>query len=367
MAEEGHPMNASDDSDFSPASRFKFPTQRTIGVHVLSEHVFCPRAALIASESGPDAGDEEPNLGPRLDLFLHYNEHLFAEALQQAWGEMRLWLTWMAPALFVVLLACYFHSLFAGFVVSLPLLILLAKSWDTLTHIIALVREQARYRAAAEVTIDLHPTEVRRMNWWSLRKAGFDCLKPPDALRAPDGDLVGKPWRMLTKGNPIGVPVIRRHRGNSDWGPQHEVRIAAYCDLIEKCQDQSAPFGVILFAGTTDCVIIPNTPAMQQRCRRALESVQEFLEIQARGTHIPAAPTDKRCTGCPYGKPQEFQRGKSESVFNEKPVTPYTTNSYRPSDGKLRGTFHCTCGDRFQWVPPHRDAVKLGIAKPNSG
>ena len=85
MAEEGHPMNAGDDSDFSPAARFKFPTQREIGVHVLSEHVFCPRAALIASESGPDAGDEEPNLGPRLDLFLHYNEHLFAEALQQAW------------------------------------------------------------------------------------------------------------------------------------------------------------------------------------------------------------------------------------------------------------------------------------------
>jgi hypothetical protein len=73
---------------------------------------------------------------------------------------------------------------------------------------------------------------------------------------------------------------------------------------------------VILFAGTTDCVIIPNTPAMQQRCRQALKSVREFLEIQARGTHIPAAPTDKRCTGCPYGKPREFQRGKSESVFN---------------------------------------------------
>jgi len=257
--------------------------------------------------------------------------------------------------------------LFAGIVVSLPLLILLAKSWDTLTHIIALVREQARYRAAAEVEIDLLPTEVRRLNWWSLRKAGFDCIKLLDALSAPDGDLNGKPWRILTKGNTIGVPVIRRHQGNSDWGPQHEVRIAAYCDLIEKCQNQSAPFGVILFAGSTECVIIPNTPALQTRCRLALESVQEFLEIQARGTRIPAAPTDKRCTGCPYGKPREFQRGKSESVFNEKPVTPYTTNSYRPSDGKLRGTFHCDCGDRFQWVPPHRDAVKLGIAKPNSG
>ena len=360
-------MKAADDSDFESTPRSRNKVRRPIGVHVLSEHVFCPRAALIASESGPDTGDEEPKLGPRLDLFVHYNEHLFAESLQQAWGEMRLWLALIAPALFVVLLACYLHSLFAGIVVSLPLLILLAKSWDTLTHIIALVREQARYRAAADVEIDLRPTEVRRLNWWSLRKAGFDCNKLPDALPAPDGDLNGKPWRILTKGNTIGVPVIRRHQGNSDWGPQHEVRVAAYCDLIEKCQNQSAPFGVILFSGSTECVIIPNTPALQTRCRMALQSAREFLEIQAHGTHIPAAPTDKRCTGCPHGKPREFQRGKSESVFNEKPVTPYTTNSDRPSDGKLRGTFHCTCGDRFKWVPPHRDAVKLGIAKPSSG
>ena len=38
-------------------------------VHVLSEHVFCPRAAILALESGEDEGDEEPWLGPRLDLF----------------------------------------------------------------------------------------------------------------------------------------------------------------------------------------------------------------------------------------------------------------------------------------------------------
>jgi len=105
---------------------------------------------------------------------------------------------------------------------------------------------------------------------------------------------------------------------------------------------------------------------MQQRCRRALQSVQEFLEIQARGTHIPAAPSDKLCSGSPYGKPREFQRGKSESVSNEKPVTPYATNSVRRSDGKLRNTFHRDCADRFKWVPPHRDAVKLRIATPNS-
>jgi len=355
-------MNAGDDSDFSPASRFRFPARRPIGVHVLSEHVFCPRAAVIAYESSGDVGDEEPNLGPRLDLFIDYNEHKFTEALQQAWGEMRLWLTLMAPAVLVVMLACYFHSVLAGLVLSLPVFILLAKCWDTLTHIIALVREQARYRAAPEVVIDPEPTEVKRLSWWSLRKAGFDCNKPVDALSDPDGAVNGRPWRMLRKGT-IAVPVIRRHHGNADWGPQHEVRIAAYCDLIEKCTGGEAPFGVILFAGTSHCAIIPNTNARQTLYDRALKDVTKFLEIQAAGTHIPSTPTDHRCTGCPHGKPRKLQQGRSETISNGRPLPAYTTNSVRASDGQVRGVFHCNCGDRFSWVPPHKDAINLGIAK----
>jgi len=360
MAEEGQPMNAGDDSDFSPAARFKFPTQRTIGVHVLSEHVFCPRAALIASESGPDAGDEEPNLGPRLDLLVDYNEHKFTEALHKAWGEMRLWLTLMAPAVFAVMLAAWFQSVFAALVLSLPIFILLAKCWDTLTRIIAMVREQARFRAAPEVVIDPEPTEIKRLSWWSLRKAGFDCNRPPDPLTDPAGNLTGKPWRQLKKGSLV-IPVIRRHRGSADWGPQHEVRLAAYCDLIEKCEGAAAPFGVILFAGTSDCVIIPNTNARHMLFARALKEAAKFLEPHADGTPPTNPPTDSRCAGCPHGKPRIFQQGTSETILNGKRLSACTAKSVGP-DGKLRGEFHCTCGDRFRWVPPHKDAVALGIA-----
>jgi hypothetical protein len=120
---------------------------------------------------------------------------------------------------------------------------------------------------------------------------------------------------------------------------------------------------VILFAGSYDCVIIPNTAGLQMRSELAFLEVQEFLEIQDRGTHIPAPPTDRRCAGCPYGQPRRFRRGESETVLNGKTLPAYTTNSVRESDGRLRGIFHCLCGDRFQWVPPHRDAIALGIAK----
>ena len=361
MAEKGHSMNAGDDSDFSPAARFKFPTQRKIGVHVLSEYVFCSRAALIASESGGDTGDEEPNLGPKLDLLIDYNEHLFIEAIHQAWGDMRLWVTLMALAVFAVMLAVYFQSAFAAIVLSLPVFILIGECWDTLTHIIALVRERARYRAAPEVVIDPEPTEIKRLSWWSLRKAGFDCNKTPDPLEDPASNQVGKPWRQLKKGSII-IPVIRRRRGNSEWGPQHEVRIAAYCHLIEKCTTGTAPFGVILFAGTCDCVIIPNTNARQVLYDRAFKSVAKFLERQVAGADRPDSPTDSRCIGCPHGKPRLHQQGKSETILNGKPLPACIAKSVGP-DEKLRGIFHSDCGDRFEWVPPHNDAFRLGIAR----
>lgn len=361
MAEESQPMNADNDSDFSPAARFKFPTRRTIGVHVLSEHVFCPRAALIASESGPDAGDEEPNLGPRLDLLIDYDEHKFTEALHKAWGEMRLWLTLMAPAIFAVMLAVWFQSVLTALVLSLPIFILLAKCWDTLTRIIAMVRERTRFRAAPERVIDPEPTEIGRLSWWSLRKVGFDCNRPPDPLTDPAAIITGRPWRQLRRGS-IVIPVIRRRRGSADWGQQHEVRLAAYCDLIEKCEGAAAPFGVILFAGTSDCVIIPNTNARHLLFARALKEAVKFLEPHADGTPPTNPPTDSRCKGCPHGKPRIFQQGTSETILNRKRLTACTAKSGSP-DGKLRGEFHCTCGDRFRWTPPHKDAVALGIAR----
>ena len=361
MAEEGFAMNTDNDPDFSHRPRFRFPSGRKIGVHVLSEYVFCPRAAVIASESEGDGGDEEPNLGPRLDLVIDYHEHSFVEALKLGWGEMRLWLTLIAATVFIVMIVGYMTSLTTGFILSLPVFILLAKCCETLMQITALVRGQSLYRKAPEVEIDPHASEIRRLNWWSLRKAGFDCSKAPDRFEDTAGRMAGKPWRLLKKGSLV-IPVIRRQRNGKDWGPQHEVRLSAYCDLIEKCTGGTSPFGVILFADTSDCVIIPNTAARQATYTQTMKNVSHFFAIQSEGTHTPTAPSDQRCTACPFGKPRLFRRNNSETIVNGKPLSAYTTNSHRP-DGQLRGEFHSPCGDHFRWVPPHKEAVTLGIAK----
>jgi hypothetical protein len=354
-------MSSDPESSFSFSSDFRSREQRHIGVHVLSEFVFCPRAALIAFGTGRDNGDEEPDLGPRLDLFIDYSEQQLIDELNKEWSSLVRWMFLMIPAVSVVALAHHFHSWAAAVVVSLPVLILADLSWQSITKIYALLREWARLRKAPEVVIDLEGSEIRSLDWWSLRKAGFDCQKLKDGYQHPDRNLVGKPWRQLRKGGNL-IPVIRRRCGNSDWGRQHEVRIAAYCDLIQRCTTANAPFGVILFAGTNKCVLVPSTASRHAIYEREFQCVREFIGTDVNRTPGTNPPTDSRCRGCPHGKPRKLQPGKSDTVLNGKRISPCPAKSVN-EERKHTGTFHSTCGDKFRWTPPHKDAVAKGIAE----
>lgn len=280
-------MNVADDPEFSRTTRVPRPSEQPIGVHVLSESVFCPRAGVIASESGPDLGDEEPTLGPRLDPFVDYDEHRFIEELRLAYAQLFRWLTWLAPATSMVIVACLLHQPFWGVLLSFPAVVLMAQCFDIIRNIIALIRERSRYRSAPAVEIEWPPTQVTFLSWWSLRKAGFECIRPEENLSTPDGSLVGKPWRILRKGNVLGAPVIRRQKGHRDWHDQHRVRVAAYCELIEKSEGGQFPFGVILFAGTSDCVLVPNSTSLQRQKRQAMESVNRLRAMQMLDTFEP--------------------------------------------------------------------------------
>ena len=56
---------------------------RKQNVHVLSEYVFCPRAAVLADGRGDDTGEEERELGPKLGSFADFDEARFAELLEE--------------------------------------------------------------------------------------------------------------------------------------------------------------------------------------------------------------------------------------------------------------------------------------------
>ena len=351
-------MESSDASELPVKRGEARGSSNMIGVHVLSEHMFCPRAAVLALESGEDEGDEEPRLGPPLDRFVDYDEHRFVEELHAAWGRLRFWLTLMAPAVLLAVVVWRFTLPVWGMVVSLPAFCIAAAIKEMLVRIVNLVREQAEFKKAEAVTIDLPPDKISNINWWSLRKAGFDCLKPAEAYRGFAEGIKGKPWRLLTKDTVRRIPVVRKHRGSDRWGPQHVTRVAAYCRLIKACEHADASFGVLMFAGSYECLVIPNDSAAQSQLDRALRDAQEFLRVWESGQFTPVAPTDNRCTGCHQGKPRKYRAGKTETVLNGRTLDPMRSKA---NNGQY---YHCTCGDRFRdEVPPHENAIALGIAK----
>jgi hypothetical protein len=336
-----------------------------VNVHVLSEGVFCPRAAILALETGEDTGDEEPMLGPRLDAFVDYDEERFVEELRVTWRQFWCWLTWVAPAAFLAFGMWRLVSLFAGVASSLPLLYIVGWLWDILVKIVTLVRERTIFEAAPRQEPDLTSQQIRLVNWWSLRKAGFDCHKPPNSMRDPGQRLTGRPWRVLTKGTTQGIPVIRKHRGKHDWGPQHLVRAAAYCHLIETCMPEDAPFALLMFAGSYECVLFPSTAAARLQFEKALEDTRELLQELKGGKYYPVEPTDDRCSGCHWGKPRLYIPGESETILNGQPIAARTTNVIVGQGEKKRTReFHSHCGDRFGgWVPPHEEALAKGMTK----
>jgi len=328
-----------------------------VGVHVLSEHVFCPRAALLALESSEDDGEEERPLGPRLDGCLDYDEHHFVEELQAAWGQARLWLTLMAPATLLMRAVWRLYSPTGGLMVLFPLLFLVVRLGQVLKRVVTLVRTRALLRAAEPATIDLQSEQIRLINWWSLRKAGFDCSKPVQPHHDAALRLTGRPWRVLTKDGTLKIPVIRKHRGAAVHRPQHLVRSAAYCQLLQTCEQVNSPFGVLMFAGSYDCVLLPNSAETRRRFESALDELGKFLKECEGGKWSPAAPTDNRCSGCHWGKPQAYVAGQTDTILKSQAIAPYRTRAGR------KGLFHCPCGDRFTWVPPHDDAVNLGMTQ----
>jgi hypothetical protein len=350
------------DESLSPSRQDRpVSNPKPLGVHVLSEHVFCHRASILARGTGEDEGDEEPSLGPRLDFFGDYDERRFKEALDAARGQARLWFTLLAPAVLLVLIVWRCTSVMWGVAAAAPVFYIVAQLWDAFRRIVTIIKEREIFRAVPASPVDLAPREAYWTNWWVLRKGGFnDCFKPVDAYGGPGDELKGKPWRILTKDTAIKVPVLRKHRGEKKWGRQHVVRVAAYCRLIESWEGAKAPFGVVMFAGTYECLVIPNDSTAKSLLARSSSEAREFLDIYDQGSFVPVAPTDNRCKGCPFGKPRRYVPSKTDTFLYGRQLAAKVAKDKNGKD------YHSICGDFFGGVPPHERAIALGIAQENS-
>lgn len=323
-----------------------------LSVHALGEQVFCLRAGLIAFESGDELG-AEPELGPKLHDWIDYDLIRFREELHRCWETLSFWLTWLAPAVLVVLMFWWMISPTAAALVSLPAFYVAARAGEILVRIFSLLWAWQQYIRAPETDIDLNPTEEIDINWWTLRKAGFDCLKPPDAHQHPERPLSGKPWRMLIK-TPYRIPVLCKHLGKRSWGEQHVVRLAAYSQLIELCENAQAPFGILKFGNSYRCRIFPNTTETKAKLERELRNAWEMLQVAQNEKLMLAPPTGNQCRGCRHGCPRRFQKGSATVLKGEE----LAANAVPPNQDKQ---YHSTCGDRFGWIPKHQKAEELGI------
>lgn len=344
------PLRFGDDPLANAESRFPALTVRAVG-----EQVFCPRAAVLTLDAGKS--EEEPDLGPRLDFFVDYDEHRFVAAVEALCGKLRLWLTLFAPSLLLVYVVWRLSSPLWTAVATLPGCLLVAAIWDTLRDLVITVRERRSFDRASVFDFKDPPTQVIEVNWWSLRKAGFDCLLPKGIYEDPVLGLRGKPWRVLTKDTVLRIPVIRKHRGNAEWGPQHRVRLAAYAQLIEAFEGASAPFGILMFAGSYDCVLIPLDAAAHAELRQAIEGTRESIRIDTSPRAMLPPPPESRCRGCGHGEPTR----KPAEALRDGMAPPPEFRTRRIGSTNHEDGYRSPCGDRFRWVPPHEEAKRLGL------
>lgn len=334
-----------------------------VGVHVLTEFIFCPRAGLIAFEKNQEDDDESRLQGQQRAQLTYrscYSLKTIEGHLEKALNDLRrapIIAGVVALVLFVIILVSRLIELWSTPLVigALVLLIGCGEAYLRVAHFSQL-RELAR-KALPKAPDPQNPDNIR-VNWWSLLATGFDSVPYRDTLKDYSWRVAGKPWRVLRKGS-LRIPVWRRRgdAGNiTKIRGQHYARIAAYCRLIEKAEGASSPYGIILFGDTYDGIAVGNNRGSRSAFHKGLRGAREVIKDQKR--RIDPSPPHSRtmCSGCPLGKPFAYRPGETNKRPGRLNTRPYLIT------GQDDRSYHSECGDRFQWLPPHQKATEKGLS-----
>lgn len=326
-----------------------------VGVHVMTEFMFCPRAGLVAWEQGHDDRGEELDYIPPLTYLPDFSIELIERVLEQTWNGIWRTLTWTPPVLLVVFV-CGLRWDFRLMWGLVPLGLGLAAWLFQRFRIIAeLARRLEVARAALPQEPDPNSQEMQPVNWWRLLKAGFTPVEYEEPHADEDWKLVGHPWRVLVKGS-LRIPVFRKRRGSPQVFPQHKARLAAYCHLVERSEGGHSPYGVILFGEGHDGITLPNTSGHRQLFHNAIRELRNLIHGVRKNGLMPDIPQNlNTCQNCPIGRPRVHRRGITETKLPTGTLPVYQTL------GEDHRLYHSPCGDRFQWVPPHERAEEKGL------
>ena len=341
-----------------------------IGVHTLSEFVFCPRAGVISHEQQKDdrgVGDDfadlsyMPNyemdaIGPKIRKLRNRIEKcligLFA-------GIIFTWATYMLLKPFLGFL-CLLVLLPVGSIACYRMF----QDWQTIQK---LNEELAAYKTASEKLPDLDSPMSEILSWPSLLKS-CDVERCHDMMIDEEIGIAGSPWKLLRRGQ-VCMPVFICKQPKPHTEPannplhsiyaQHFVRMRAYCHLIEKCTGARSLCGIVVFSGTFTAVALKfaNSNDADRQFELALLSAQETLKEYAAQDDVNA-PAKSLCKNCHLGNPRRY-RHSGRTILKKGATKRARLNVI--GEGKSRKSLHSTCGDFFDWIPPNERARELGI------
>lgn len=343
----------------------------SIGVHTLSEFVFCPRAGIISHEqrnddSGVDTGFVDLSYSPNYDIgMLKEERHAIIERLEHftfglLGGTIATLVFSMSPKPFLGFLCL---------LVLVPAAIFLApRIFTDLKRYYQIKKQLAEYESQNEQAPKLEE-RIEVIPWYSLLKS-FDVEKCHDLLLDEELGIAGTPWKLLHR-EKATLPVFFSRRPSTaekdaddptQWlKPKHFVRMHAYCELIKKNTGKNSPCGIVVFAGTLKAVAINflQDKAADDKLNEALllarQNLAEFNQYGKVG--VPATHT---CIRCRFGQPKLYRIEPGTARRDGKNVRPSLHKIVVEGEAK---TFHSVCGDFFNWIPPHETAEELKLAE----
>lgn len=320
------------------------PDDPLVGVYVVSQFIYCPRAGVIAYENREQHEDEPEPVN--LDYMPIYDLPGLYERLHADFRE----LIWQALVMLGVLAFAYYltarvHPNLAatGVMILVPLL---GWTYPTLCDMADVGRKIVAHRSAAPKVPDPASDQFQPVNWCEMLKDGFISVPSKDRLRNDAWRVEGRPWRVLRKGN-LHIPVFFQSVGETELRDKHLAKAAAHCFLLQTVALQDSPYAIVLKRGSFEGVTVPNHP----RTRKVFYEGLRLARALIRDLRVGSAPnppaTEAPCLKCPLGEPVKFEPGESEHRANGVSLPVITI----AEDGKP--LCHSHCGDRFRWIPPH--------------
>ena len=324
---------------------------RAISVHELSQFVYCPRAGVITYESETeDEGVEgrPTNLGylPKywlIDIEAYISRAAVVLCVLVSLGVI---------ALVVAGVAALAGDLRMFRFAQVSLGVSLVASLVDIAVLIVLLRRRRQALGTPPREPQFLGDGASPIHWWELRAAGFSPRRFEGVLLDEELGIKGRPWAILVRGTQC-VPVLRMNGDNDGVYPNHMVRVAGYCHLIEAVTNYESSYGIVLLPRRLDAMAIPHTSQLKSRLHAAIETARRAIP-QFPGPDEPA--NMDICLNCPLARLRRYVFGKSNTSYQGKMLPPVSV--------KTNGGFlHTTCGDRFQWQPPTLVALEPTTAE----